>query len=121
MMSKALCSACHRADCAGCKRRRSTAVYDRAWRALRLRHLADHPLCHDCQQQQRVEPATQVHHVIDVAIAPQRRLDPLNLMSLCHSCHSKRTASGVDLPPGTRPTLSAGAQIVGQSGFRGIA
>ena len=93
MMPKPLCATCRRPGCAGCARRRSTRAYDRAWQRLRRRHLAEHPWCHDCHQQGRVEPAAQVHHIVDVAVAPHRRLDPQNLMALCASCHSRRTAA----------------------------
>ena len=35
-----------------------------------------------------------VHHIIKLADRPELRDDATNLMSLCHSCHSKRTAAG---------------------------
>jgi 5-methylcytosine-specific restriction protein A len=53
-----------------------------------------HPLCSDCLKVKRVVPATDVHHIAKVADAPDKRLDLDNLMSLCHSCHSVRTARG---------------------------
>ena len=116
MLPRSLCSVCHRAGCTGCARRRGSAHsrgYDKRWQRLRLRHLHAHPFCKDCGRL-----AEQVHHIVDIAVAPQRRLDPLNLMSLCASCHSKRT--GAVKSPAPRPRETAGAQIVGTAGFRGI-
>ncbi|WP_126974649.1 HNH endonuclease [Frigidibacter oleivorans] len=53
------------------------------WRKLRARHLRSHPLCAFCGA-----PATDVDHRIPRSVAPERRLDPTNLQSLCTSCHS---------------------------------
>jgi 5-methylcytosine-specific restriction endonuclease McrA len=38
--------------------------------------------------------ATEVHHVIKLVVAPERRLDPTNVVSLCHDCHGVRTGRG---------------------------
>jgi 5-methylcytosine-specific restriction protein A len=61
--------------------------YDAKWRHLRAYHLSAHPLCEDCGH-----PAAHVHHVVDIAVDPSRRLDPSNLLSLCAPCHDRRTA-----------------------------
>ncbi|MEM9765209.1 MAG: HNH endonuclease [Pseudomonadota bacterium] len=53
------------------------------WRKIRARHLQKHPFCVRCGA-----PATDVDHIIPRAIAPERRLDPTNLQSLCSTCHS---------------------------------
>jgi 5-methylcytosine-specific restriction protein A len=65
--------------------------YTRRWQAYRLWYLATHPLCAtpDCHQ-----PAKQVDHVKAVT-GPD---DPLfweetNHQALCHSCHSRKTAT----------------------------
>jgi len=66
----------------------------RKWQRLRLYYLARNPLCADCNERGRSEPATEVHHVIKRSIAPQLAMDPMNLQGLCKACHSSRTARG---------------------------
>lgn len=63
-----------------------------AWRKLRAAHLAEHPWCRPCADEGHVTPASHVHHVEDVADAPERALDPTNLESACPSCHNAETA-----------------------------
>jgi 5-methylcytosine-specific restriction protein A len=62
--------------------------YDRAWRRLRAAHLARHPYC--------VTPGcgrlgNQVDHIKAHREDEALRLDPRNLQTLCHSCHSRKT------------------------------
>lgn len=76
-------------------RKRSSAAargYDADWRRLREAHLSVFPLCAVCRETETIEPATDVDHIQPTSIAPHRRLDPSNLVSLCHSCHSRKTA-----------------------------
>lgn len=102
--AKQLCSRCHRIKGAGCECV-STAYndsrpsawergYDRVWCALRKRFLAGNPLCSDCSEAGRTEPAVDVHHKIKVRDAPHLRLEISNLLGLCKRCHSIRTARG---------------------------
>jgi len=66
--------------------------YDGRWQRLRLAFLAAHPLCAACAQAGRVEPATDVHHIV-----PRRSGgsdEESNLQALCHACHSHVTATG---------------------------
>ncbi len=57
------------------------------WRRLRAHILAGEPLCRQCVREGRTEPATDVdHHDND----PSNN-DPLNLVPLCHACHSRKT------------------------------
>lgn len=72
-------------------RRTKTATYDATWRRLRRQHLAAHPLCVHCLAEGRLTEATEVDHVVHIAVAPHRRLDPTNLQSLDKACHSKKT------------------------------
>lgn len=67
--------------------------YDAYWRGFRLGYLSSHPMCHDCQEHGQYTVANEVHHIIALSDGGER-LDPANCMSLCHSCHSKRTARG---------------------------
>jgi len=67
-------------------------LYDRHWRKLRAWQLAEHPLCVECEHAGRIVPATDVDHVIPHRGDSQKFGDPENLQSLCHSCHSRKTA-----------------------------
>jgi 5-methylcytosine-specific restriction protein A len=68
--------------------------YDNAWRVVRKHHLTYNPLCKDCLDKNKYTVGTDVHHIAKLADNPHMRDDPNNLMTLCHSCHSKRTALG---------------------------
>jgi 5-methylcytosine-specific restriction protein A len=65
--------------------------YDGAWRRLRLAILRRHPLCADCEAEGRWVRATEVHHIVPIAVDPSRRLDPTNLRPLCRGCHRRVT------------------------------
>lgn len=56
---------------------------DGDWRRLRAAHLREHPNCRRCGA-----PAREVDHIVPRSVAPERRLDPTNLQSLCTPCHS---------------------------------
>lgn len=64
--------------------------YDAEWAELRTRILKHRRVCErtDCGSSYRLN----VHHVVSVKKAPERRLDPSNLQVLCHRCHSRLTA-----------------------------
>lgn len=72
------------------ERGRGTAAergYDAEWQALAAEHLALHPWCSDgCGLR-----ATDVDHIVSIRVAPHRRLDPTNLRSYAHGCHSRKT------------------------------
>ena len=68
--------------------------YDNSWRTVRIYHLSNFPLCGDCLTDGKFIPANEVHHKIKLKDRPDLRDEPSNLMSLCKSCHSKRTAKG---------------------------
>lgn len=81
--------------CKGCRtqaeaKRGSAAErgYGARWRRTKARQLRVHPLCADCNAR-----ATDVHHLDGLGPKGPRGHDPSNLLSLCHSCHSKRTAA----------------------------
>ena len=59
-----------------------------AWRKLRALVLSEQPLCPECQLQNIIEVATQVHHIDDDANNNSRT----NLIGLCASHHSRHTA-----------------------------
>lgn len=65
--------------------------YDATWRKVRLAHLMANPVCvvPGCGKS-----AVDVDHIV-----PHQdgggRLDPSNLQSFCHSCHSRKTPKDV--------------------------
>lgn len=64
--------------------------YGAAWRSIRARYVAEHPLCEVCQQKGRITPMQEVHHI--VALRDGGTHHPDNLMALCKQCHSRITA-----------------------------
>jgi 5-methylcytosine-specific restriction protein A len=64
--------------------------YDADWRALRKLFIAANPMCVLCGA-----PAKHVDHVLTIKQRPDLRLDPKNLRSLCHPCHSRHTATSL--------------------------
>ena len=61
--------------------------YGRAWKRIRDRYIAEHPLCELCQKEGRSILAEEVHHKLPVSKGGTH--DRCNLMSLCRSCHTK--------------------------------
>ena len=68
--------------------------YDGAWRKARAGYLAHHPLCVHCLARGHVTAATDLDHIV-----PHRGDEALfwdagnNWQALCHTCHSKKTAT----------------------------
>ena len=60
--------------------------YDHAWQRLRAKHIKLNPMCVRCGRL-----GMDVDHIISIRTAPHRRLDPTNLQTLCHGCHSRIT------------------------------
>ena len=73
---------------------RRNVTYGRKWKEFRLRFLAEHPLCEDCQEADKITAASEVHHLAKVTDRPDLRLEWTNLLALCKRCHSVRTAKG---------------------------
>ena len=69
--------------------RRTLPLNGAAWQRLRERVLARDPICQHCFERGHVVPATDVDHVS--GDPSDNSLE--NLQSLCHSCHSIKTAS----------------------------
>ena len=63
--------------------------YGRAWRRIRRIYIQAHPLCEQCEQEGRITPAEEVHHILPLASGGTN--DEGNLMALCKSCHSRIT------------------------------
>jgi len=69
----------------------SARGYDGDWREMRKLHLEAEPLCRHCALRGIERRARVVDHVESVRTAPERRLDPANLQSLCFPCHNAKT------------------------------
>ena len=65
----------------------SNKKYGRAWREMRKRYAAAHPLCEMCLKEGQLTPVEEVHHIIPLADGGTN--EESNLMSLCRSCHEK--------------------------------
>lgn len=68
--------------------------YGRAWKRIRDRYIAAHPLCEQCQKEGRITPAQEIHHVLPLSCGGTHSED--NLMALCKPCHSAITAKDGD-------------------------
>lgn len=61
--------------------------YGRAWKRIRDRYAAAHPLCERCLKEGRYSPMKEVHHILPISQGGDHCES--NLMSLCQSCHTK--------------------------------
>lgn len=66
--------------------------YGYRWQKLRNRFIAQHPLCQACQAKGIIRMATDVDHIVPHRGDPELLYDEVNLQSLCHECHSRKTA-----------------------------
>lgn len=70
-------------------------IHSERWLLLRRDIITRHPVCQRCEEEGRLTPACEVHHIIPAETAinesEMRRLmfDPHNLRALCHDCHVK--------------------------------
>ena len=64
--------------------------YGRAWKRIRDRYISIHPLCEQCEMEDRITPAEEVHHILPLGHGGTHAEE--NLMALCKSCHSRITA-----------------------------
>jgi 5-methylcytosine-specific restriction protein A len=67
----------------------------RAWRKTRAAFLAQYPLCVECENLGRDEPATVVDHLVEIKEDPSLAHDFDNLRPLCTSCHNTKTGRNV--------------------------
>jgi 5-methylcytosine-specific restriction protein A len=67
-------------------------LYGRDWQKLRSRHLAKYPLCVECGINTQKHRNANVDHIIPHKSDMKLFKDPKNLQTLCHSCHSRKTA-----------------------------
>ena len=62
------------------------------WQKLRRAKLSREPLCEICDRRGRVEPATDVDHIVAIRHGGPAFPAFSGLMSLCHRCHAEKTA-----------------------------
>lgn len=68
---------------------RTLALNGAAWARLRALVLTEKPLCEECNKHGRITVATDVDHADNNPANNERS----NLASLCHECHSRKTAA----------------------------
>ena len=68
--------------------------YGGAWRQIRSRYIAAHPLCEKCRERGKLTPAQEVHHILPLSRGGTH--DESNLMALCKPCHSEITVRDGD-------------------------
>ncbi len=68
---------------------------DPKWKAARLVHLRSNPVCKDCDELGVVVVATDVDHITPHKGDRKLFWDRSNWQSLCHRCHSRKTAREV--------------------------
>ena len=66
--------------------------YTRRWAKAARAYLDENPLCVECKKGGQVVAATQVDHIVDHKGDATLFWDQDNWQSLCHSCHSRKTA-----------------------------
>ena len=74
-------------------KKRFVSLGSAEWRQIRAQVLAEEPLCRMCKARGLVVAATDVDHILDSRedFSDDNRRE--NLQSLCHECHSIKTAS----------------------------
>jgi len=68
--------------------------YDDEWRRIRNNYIVDYPFCEVCRKYGKLVRATEVHHIKPISEGGSN--DYHNLISLCHSCHTKAHAQRGD-------------------------
>lgn len=68
--------------------------YDARWRRARRLHLAEHPLCAECERQGITTAATVVDHIVPHRGDERLFWNTANWQSLCKTCHDAKTKRG---------------------------
>lgn len=69
-------------------RRNPFATYGTTWKKMRLRFLAENPLCVFCLKQGKSKPANVVDHIVPHKGDASLFWDTSNWQALCWHCHS---------------------------------
>ncbi len=72
----------------------SNKRYGRSWKRIRDRYIRLHPLCEECQRENKLTAAEEVHHILPLAKGGGNEAE--NLMALCKPCHSRITVLSGD-------------------------
>lgn len=72
---------------------RTERGYSNAWLRARKAFITKHPLCVICYRNGKCTPATDVDHIIPHKGNKELFWDKDNWQSLCHECHSRKTAT----------------------------
>lgn len=72
---------------------RTERGYSNVWLKSAKVFLAQHSLCAECLKQGRTTPATEVDHIVPHKGDQKLFWDVNNWQSLCHECHSRKTAT----------------------------
>ena len=93
------CGAVVDGGCARCRTTPGTSTtykttkqrgYGADWKDLSERYRRNHPLCEDCLKDDKVTPASEVHHIVPISVDPTQRMTWSNLVALCTTCHDAR-------------------------------
>ena len=57
------------------------------WTRLSRQIRSERPLCERCQEEGRLFPSTEVHHIRKCETHPELAYNPSNLRALCKECH----------------------------------
>ena len=74
-------------------RERTNAMYNTGrWKVKRRKQLDREPLCRECAKNGKISEAVEVDHIKPHKGDWALFWDDANLQSLCHKCHSRKTA-----------------------------
>lgn len=68
--------------------------YGRAWKRIRDRYAAAHPLCELCQKNGKLIPTEEIHHMTPLSEGGTHNEE--NLIALCKPCHARLHAGRGD-------------------------
>lgn len=78
----------------GRKPKEKGRLYDTPdWRMARAAHIAENPLCAECERHGRATAGVIVDHIRPHDNDPDLFFDPSNWQTLCRSCHSTKTTT----------------------------
>ena len=98
-------------------------IHTERWLRLRRDVLTAHPLCQRCEEEDRLTPACEVHHIIPAETALNRvemerlMFDPHNLRALCHDCHVR---THTEMGRGWQGSNEAAQRTEGERGVQEI-
>jgi 5-methylcytosine-specific restriction endonuclease McrA len=70
----------------------SSFYQSRKWRAIRKKYVQENPVCELCSQFDIVSPGDICDHIISRKTSKELEFEPVNLQTLCASCHYGKTA-----------------------------